>query len=81
MAGVPNEVIKRAKEILKGIEENDGAVIHHTSKPVQEEFDMLSMLGADEEREAAAKLRETDINTLTPIEAMNLIYELKKILK
>ena len=30
--------------------------------------------------EIAEKLRKTDINTLTPIEALNLIYELKKML-
>ena len=42
---------------------------------------MLSMLSADEEREVADKLRAVDINTLTPIEAMNLIFELKKKLK
>ena len=30
--------------------------------------------------EVADKLRNVDINTLTPIEAMNLLFELKKIL-
>ena len=39
---------------------------------------MLSMLSSDEEHDVAEKLRALDINTLTPIEAMNLIYELKK---
>ena len=33
-----------------------------------------------EEREAAEKLRSVDINTITPIEAMNLLFELKRIL-
>ena len=28
--------------------------------------------------EAADRLRRTDLNTLTPIEAMNLLYELKQ---
>jgi DNA mismatch repair protein MutS len=28
--------------------------------------------------EIAAKLNTTDLNTLTPLEALNLLYELKK---
>lgn len=32
------------------------------------------------EGEVAEKLRAVDINTLTPLEAINLIYELKKML-
>ncbi|MBQ4599185.1 MAG: DNA mismatch repair protein MutS [Clostridia bacterium] len=81
LAGVPNEVIRRAKEILKNIESGDTAVQKPQVKVVEEDFDMLSMLSADEEREVADKLRQVDINTLTPIEAMNLIFELKKKLK
>ena len=30
--------------------------------------------------EITERLKKTDINTLTPIEALNLIYELKKML-
>ncbi len=82
LAGVPGEVIRRAKEILKGIESGETVV----SKPIattvaDESFDMISMLSASEEKEVADKLRAIDINTLTPIEAMNLVYELKKTLK
>ena len=36
---------------------------------------------AREAEEAAAKIRAVDLNTLTPIEAMNLLFELKKMLK
>ena len=32
------------------------------------------------DREVCEKLRSCDINTLTPLEALNLIFELKKIL-
>ena len=82
LAGVPNEVIRRAKEILNSIESGE-IVASGPQKTLDEHesFDMLSMISADEEREVADKLRQTDINTLTPIEAMNLVYELKKILK
>lgn len=81
LAGVPSEVIRRAKEILKAIESGETVTQKPSSKSEDDGFDMLSMLSAGEEKEVADKIRATDINTLTPIEAMNLIYELKKTLK
>ena len=77
LAGVPNEVIRRAKEILKSIEGGE-TVPHKQTVKSEEAFDMLSMLSADEEHAVAESLRAVDINTLTPIEAMNLIFDLKK---
>ena len=85
LAGVPGEVTRRAKDILAELE---GKEIKKSSKkseksaPVQES-EPLSMnmsfadIAADEIKE---RLRLTDINTLTPIEALNLIYEWKKLL-
>ena len=50
--------------------------------PVKNAFrDMLRLLrraGGWSQREVAERLRRVDVNTLTPIEAMNLIYELKQ---
>jgi hypothetical protein len=34
---------------------------------------------ANNDKDAADKIRATDINTITPIEAMNLLFELKKL--
>ncbi len=81
LAGVPGEVIRRAKEILKSIETDTAVNERPVVQTVQESFDMLSVLSAGEEKEVADTLRAVDINTLTPIEAMNLIFELKKKLK
>ena len=78
LAGVPNEVIKRAKEILAQISENGHipttkATINKT--PSDEiSFETLSR------DEVVNKLRACDINTLSPIEALNFIFELKKTL-
>lgn len=82
LAGVPSEVVKRAKEILKEIESN-GIISEPKSAKKQSEnteIDMFSALISTSESEAAEKIRSTDINTLTPIEAMNLLYEIKKML-
>ena len=40
--------------------------------------DMFTSLADEEAREAAEKIRRVDLNTMTPIEAMNFIFELKK---
>ncbi len=45
----------------------------HRTTWLRSDFDM-------EAREAAEKIRRADINTMTPIEAMNFIFELKKII-
>lgn len=78
LAGVPSEVIKRAKEILHSIESGEIKLERPAEKSEEPAFDMLSMLASDIEHEAADRLRAVDINTLTPIEAINLIYDLKK---
>lgn len=80
LAGVPAEVIRRAKEILGAIESEAASPRASKEKEdvIESEFNMISMLHAEEEKEVADLLRAADINTLTPIEAMNLIFELKK---
>ena len=77
LAGVPNEIIKRAKEVLSDIE--SGTV--YQAKP-QEKQDSNSMNISFEDiqnADIADRIRSCDINTLTPIEALNFIFELKKL--
>ena len=79
LAGIPQEVVKRAREILEGIE--SGNVSERAPRAVSNTApDLFSSIIASKDTEAADKIRETDINTMTPIEAMNLLFELKKIL-
>lgn len=73
LAGVPSEVISRARAVLKGLEGSKPAA--QRPLPVQESNLSFTAMA---EAEIAEKLRQTDINTLTPIEAMGLLYELKK---
>ena len=79
LAGVPNDVIKRAKEILSSIE---AGAPRAERKAIEKEaeFDLFTSITESKESDACEKLRETDLNTLTPIEAMNLLFEIKKIL-
>ncbi len=79
LAGVPNEVIRRAREILTEIEGGSASpAATATQKP--RDIDLFSVLQDSEASAVADKLRKTDINTMTPIEAMNLVFELKKML-
>ena len=82
LAGVPTEITRRARTILDELEGKE----RHTGRPskkaapaVEEGPVSLSFAdaAADQVKDA---LRKTDINTLTPIEALNLIYEWKKLL-
>jgi len=73
LAGIPSEIIKRAREILSELESEDRKA--PAAKTVQSD----NMSIADYiSYEIAEKIKSTDIDTLTPIEALNLIYELKK---
>ncbi|MCL2368479.1 MAG: DNA mismatch repair protein MutS, partial [Oscillospiraceae bacterium] len=78
LAGVPAPVIKRAKALQESIEANVGAhSVRPPSDTTSEPQISLSDLGQDR---LTQRLREVDLNTLTPLEAMNLLYELKKTL-
>ena len=79
LAGVPNDVVKRAREILAEIE-SDKPAVRVEKKEAQPMFDLFSGITESKENEAADRIRQVDINTLTPIEAMNMLFELKKML-
>jgi DNA mismatch repair protein MutS len=71
LAGVPRPVIHRAEELLKQLE--SGQFRPGTEKPVAYQ----PVLFADEHPVVEA-LRGLDISTMTPLEALNRLYELQK---
>jgi len=78
LAGVPNEVIKRAKEVLSVIERSVPDVnVAKNSAAAEQETYAVTLTDISNES-IINQLKSVDVNTLTPIEAMNLIYELKK---
>ena len=76
LAGIPNQVINRAREILSELETEGGTP---TPAPKQEPEDQVSMLDLTGQQVVAA-LSAITVETLTPIEAMNELYKLKKML-
>ena len=74
LAGVPNAVVKRAKEILGTLSENAFLPRAKQSGP---DDGNISFEDLGEQR-VIEKIRNCDVNTLTPYEAITLLYELKK---
>ena len=77
LAGLPNTVISRAREILEALESQDGRTV---AAAIPQPEDQLSMLDLRSQQVCAA-LEAITVETLTPIEAMNELYKLKNMLK
>ncbi|HUR37414.1 MAG TPA: hypothetical protein VM009_06335, partial [Terriglobales bacterium] len=76
LAGLPLEVISRAREVLSELEQAEQKVTEHLAdSPAQPAqltiFTPLSQRILD-------RLKEADLDRLTPLEALNLLHELKK---
>jgi len=94
LAGVPDKVIAKAKEILAAIESKDGSPAlssmesgmdsgmdglkpkkgRRSPKPDQQ----MDLFKTNDHDEIIAELEATDVSTITPIQALNLIYNLKQ---
>ena len=77
LAGVPNSIINRAKQILSDLESGRAETVVQKTDP--DEDAQLSLLGVAQSP-VIDKIKNVDLNTLTPIEAMNLLYELKSMI-
>ena len=79
LAGLPSSVITRARQILKELESQQPRqdISHKVSA---EPDDQISMLDISSQQITDA-LRKLEVETLTPIEAMNELYKLKKLLE
>ncbi len=74
LAGLPDGVITKAKGYLRELERDGGAALPATATRNDDQISFADV-GADEVRKA---LLSTDLNTLTPIEAMNMLFELQR---
>ncbi len=85
MAGMPPALIQRANEILKQLEEKnvDGDNINENVKKLSTPKMQLSIFDAHSETfsEIRKVLENTDINRLTPVEALMKLNEVKGLLK
>lgn len=92
LAGVPDNVIERAKEIVEELSNNDITEIVQNisaegsskrSKPKLDEVDLeqISLLDTMDNDTILNELKELDLGQMTSIEAMNKLYELQNKVK
>lgn len=76
IAGMPKSILKRAKEVLAKLESDN-------SKDSTREGMQLSFFQLDDPTliDVRKQIMNLDINSLTPLEALNKLNEIKKILK
>lgn len=84
MAGMPKSVVKRSNEILEELEKTGGE--KNLSKPVgelagQREGLQMSFFQLDDPvlKQIRDQIIDLDINNLTPVEALNILNEIKKL--
>ena len=77
LAGVPDGVVSRAKEILHQIESGEGELSKRPARKPNRDDGQLSLLAAAD-NELIRQLKAIDVNTMTPIEAMQKLYELSR---
>lgn len=79
LAGIPNRVVVRAKEILKQLSEGKSVEEGRKkmSKIAVEIPAQVSLIDPKTEK-IMEKLRSIDVNSLSPIEALNILFELAK---
>ena len=76
LAGIPNQVISRAREILEELESGEGRTASIVMAEPEDQMSMLDLRG----QQICAALEAITVETLTPIEAMNELYKLKKMM-
>ncbi|MCM1143605.1 MAG: DNA mismatch repair protein MutS [Blautia sp.] len=93
LAGVPDMVIDRAKEIVEQLSENDITekvqqieipVKNEKGKPVKyDEVDLeqISLFDTVKDEDILKELEEIDVQNLTPVDALNTLYRLQNKLK
>ncbi|MGB2808362.1 MAG: DNA mismatch repair protein MutS, partial [Sedimentisphaerales bacterium] len=78
LAGVPKSILERSKEILEELESTfqKEATGEHLSRHKTKEPDKDSLF-VQKHKSVLDKLASTDVNNLTPIEAINLLNQIK----
>ena len=82
LAGIPESIVLRAKQILKELETEGVSKSPKKSKQsVEPEEEIQLSIIPTKESAVEEKLKTIDVNTITPIEAMTVLFELSKMVK
>lgn len=82
LAGVPQIVIDRAKELLKELEAADISKkkVRRSKLPIEGQIEFFIANGSEDKigKEVLEELKSFDISNITPIDAMNTLYRLQQ---
>lgn len=84
LAGLPTEVIGRAREILLGLEDNGKKKKIRERVEKMQQINFLDVLMQEEdgsEKKVVEALKQADLNAMTPMQALMKLYELQSQLK
>ena len=79
LAGLPSEVIKRAKEILATVEESAKSIklTDREEKKIEKDESLITFEDCINDQ-IIEELKRVDMNTLSPYECMTFLFDLKK---
>lgn len=79
LAGIPDEIIQRATYLLNELEKNDiGKRNRIKNQPIEGQLNFTEFSSKNKKEEAVIKLiKDMRIQEMTPLEALNKLYELK----
>src|SRR5690348_338817 len=78
LAGLPANVVERAREVLKRHEQSEHTVSGKLAERKQEPKDVQLMIFTPLNSEVVQAIEQVDLDNLKPLEALNLLAELKK---
>ncbi|MDR1342206.1 MAG: DNA mismatch repair protein MutS [Prevotellaceae bacterium] len=86
MAGMPKSVVERANDLLKELEQKGAATpdkdaARTSAKKVRDDGVQLSFFQLDDPvlLQIRDRIKATDVNTITPLEALNKLSEIKRL--
>jgi DNA mismatch repair protein MutS len=79
LAGLPADVVRRAREVLAEHENAERSAVRHLAHDETAEDGPLQLtIFTPLSQKIVDRIKETDLNRLSPLEALNLLHELKK---
>ena len=79
LAGLPPDVVNRAREVLSEHEHAELSAVSHLAHPdVPDRESMQLTIFTPLSQKIVDRIKETDLNAISPLEALTLLHELKK---
>ncbi len=79
LAGLPNDVVNRAREVLAEHENAERSAVNHLAHDEARAAGPMQLtIFTPLSQKVVDRLKETDLDRLSPLEALNLLHELKK---